>query len=51
MIDGGSAADDRARGNVASHAALRGNDRAVADLTVTDDANLSRENYVIADIG
>ena len=51
MIDGGSATDNRSSLDVASDAALRGDDSAIPNLAMTHDAHLSRENYVVAYIG
>ena len=51
VIHRGRAADNRTRLNVTSNAALWGNDRSIAYLAVTHDADLSCEDYMVADLG
>src|ERR1035438_26351 len=51
MIDGGSAADHRSRGNVVRDAALGDGDGSIADFDVTADADLSGKNRVVAYVG
>src|ERR1700732_4968930 len=48
VIDGRSAADNRARAHTARHAALRGDDGIVANLAMSDHANLSCKNHAVA---
>jgi hypothetical protein len=50
VIDRRRAADDCASLDVACHAALWGYDRSVTDLAMSDYADLSRENHVVADL-
>ena len=50
MIDSRSAADQRVRGNVIRYSALRRDDRVIADLAMSNYADLASENHSSADL-